>query len=105
MIIPISEKRRIRSDLRQWIVDVKRTKKEGTDEEEEKWTSETFHMNVNTALKAACEQDIRDIPDALEFSEAMEKVREIFELYKNIMENVMTESGEKPKPAKARRTK
>jgi len=102
MIIPIHEKKRIRSDAHQWIIDTKTTPKD--DAKEGDWSAQTYHSNPIDAIERACAGDIRDIPDVLSLSEALAQVREIFERYKDIL---LLVAGEK-KPTetkKPRRTK
>ena len=103
MIIPIHEKKRIRSDAYQWIIDTKTTPKD--DAKEGEWIAQTYHSNPIDAIERACAGDVRSIPDVLPFKEAMEEVGRIMERYKNILELVAGDKEVAAETKKPRRTK
>lgn len=79
MIIPIDKTKRIRSDKLNWMIEHK-TKKN--------WTVDTFHTTVVSALTKACQEEIKLIPDSRKLVNAIKDVDQIFEKYKNIMDNL-----------------
>ena len=91
MIVPISEKTRIRSDKYNWTVEhFKGIDKEGQDV----WRGDTYHGSFVSAVQTSCDRDIRLISNTVPVTEAIELVRGLVEFYRGVLEFTPNDKGE-----------
>lgn len=89
MIIPIDKKYRIRSDDRQWIVEVRAlVKDKETGKKKVKWRHHKFapyHITLEHAIKSLMEYEIRS-SNARTLAEALAEFRKVGQKYSDLLQ-------------------
>ena len=90
MIINVSKTKRIRSYSHGWMLETDQPgDKTKTDKPKRRWSGNTtYHSNPISALEAAFEYELRELPDSAPLSEILNSVDDLFKQYSKVADGL-----------------